>query len=368
MPPLLLPSGARSPTAAPIVLFICSLPVLFLLAYSAYSGGPFLLLGGGSRGSDPSSDGGNNNGNRKEKVAFLFLTNSNLSFAPLWERFFRGYTGLFTVYVHADPAAGVARPGGVFSGRFIAAEPTQRASPSLISAERRLLAAALDDDPANAFFALVSQYCVPLRSFPSVYRSLLLRSGERRRSFIEILSGEPGLSDRYVARGAAAMLPEVPFEEFRVGSQFFVLTRRHASLAAAEQRLWGKFRLPCLEAMRDTCYPEEHYFPTLLSMRDPDGCTGYTLTRVNWTDSFDGHPRTYLPGEVTAELVRRLRTDTGDISGAGAGGRSFLFARKFSPDCLAPLMDLADSVLFRDTRPGSNSTKCRLDDDEELCS
>ena len=26
------------------------------------------------------------------------------------------------------------------------------------------------------------------------------------------------------------MLPEVPFEQFKVGSQFFVLTRRHAMM------------------------------------------------------------------------------------------------------------------------------------------
>ena len=76
------------------------------------------------------------------------------------------------------------------------AKPTQRASPSLISATKRLLAAALVDDAANEFFALLSQSCVPIRSFNFVYRSLL--SDPRKRSFIEILSGEPQLPDRYL--------------------------------------------------------------------------------------------------------------------------------------------------------------------------
>ncbi|XP_020086466.1 uncharacterized protein LOC109708930 [Ananas comosus] len=281
------------------------------------------------------------------KVAFLFLTNSDLSFAPLWERFFRGHERLFNVYVHADPSSRLLlAPTPSFRRRFIPAKATQRASPTLISAARRLLAAALLDDPANAFFALVSQHCVPLRPFPSLYRALLsdppAAAGRRRhhRSFIEILSGEPGLWDRYVARGDAVMLPEVPFHRFRVGSQFFVLARRHAVLVVRDRRLWKKFRLPCLRSMKDSCYPEEHYFPTLLDMQDPQGCTRYTLTRVNWTDSVGGHPHTYRPWEISGDLIHELRRSNSTYS--------YMFARKFSPDCLDPLLAIADSVIFRD--------------------
>lgn len=39
-------------------------------------------------------------------------------------------------------------------------------------------------------------------------------------SYIEILSEDPNLYERYNARGENVMLPEVPFEDFRVGSQF----------------------------------------------------------------------------------------------------------------------------------------------------
>nr|POE89458.1 hypothetical protein CFP56_01814 [Quercus suber] len=77
------------------------------------------------------------------------------------------------------------------------------------------------------------------------------------------------------------MMPEVPFEKFRVGSQFFVVTRKHALVVIKDRTLWRKFKLPCYR--EDECFPEEHYFPTLLSMADPNGCTHYTLTKVNWT-------------------------------------------------------------------------------------
>lgn len=299
--------------------------------------------------------------NPKLKIAFLFLTNSDLHFAPLWDHFFKSAPNpnLFNIYVHADPSINVTRPGpgSVFHDRFIAAKRTYRASATLISATRRLLATAIIDDPANTFFAVLSQYCVPLHSFRYVYNSLvtsrsfdltskaesdaeLTRLGVRGRykSFVEILSKSRNLWKRYTARGRFAMMPEVKFEQFRVGSQFFVLTRRHALVVVKDRTLWRKFRTPCYR--EDECYPEEHYFPTLLSMSDPNGCTHYTLTRVNWTGTTSGHPYTYGPAEISPELIYRLRESN--------YSESYLFARKFSPDCLRPLMNIAKKVIFRD--------------------
>ncbi|XP_057978909.1 glycosyltransferase BC10-like [Malania oleifera] len=287
--------------------------------------------------------------NPQPKIAFLFLTNSDLTFAPLWERFFHGNRRRFNIYVHADPSSKLTRPGGVFDGRFITARRTERASPTLISAARRLLATAILDDHSNHFFALLSQHCIPLHSFDFVYNSLFKSPSSPARtespslrfyyrSFIEILANESTLWDRYIARGKYVMLPEVQFEQFRVGSQFFILTQKHALLVIKDRKLWRKFRLPCLNT--DSCYPEEHYFPTLLSMRDPSGCSHYTLTRVNWTGSAGGHPHTYKPAEVSPELVYKLRQSNSSYS--------FFFARKFSPDCLKPLMEMADRFIFRD--------------------
>ncbi|CAL5091350.1 unnamed protein product [Urochloa decumbens] len=288
------------------------------------------------------------------KVAFLFLTNSDLTFAPLWERYFAGNSALLNIYVHADPTSHLRLPATPsFRGRFIAAKPTRRADASLIAAARRLLAAALLDDPANAYFALLSQHCVPLHSFPRLYSSLFpppptssaaaARHDDHRRlpSYIEVLTGEPQMPSRYAARGDGAMLPEVPYERFRIGSQFFTLARRHAVLVVRERRLWRKFRQPCLpEVAAHECYPEEHYFPTLLDMADPAGVARYTLTRVNWTGSVAGHPHTYGAAEVTPGLVDELR--------ASNHTHPHMFARKFAPDCLAPLLAMADTVLFKD--------------------
>lgn len=284
---------------------------------------------------------------RPPKIAFLFLTNSDIKFAPLWEKFFNDSINpvdphLYNIYIHSDPFVKISPLLGVFKDRLIPAKRTQRSSPTLISAERRLLAHALLDDPSNTYFVLLSQHCIPLHSFSYFYKFLLDTQKLSRKmefpSYIEILDESDSLLDRYNARGKNVMEPEVKFEEFKVGSQFFALTRKHSLMVIKDRKLWRKFKRKCINV--ESCYPEEHYFPTLLSMEDPKGCTKYTLTNVNWTDSVDGHPHTYYPPEVSAQLIYDLRVSNSTYS--------YMFARKFSADCLNPLMELADPVIFKD--------------------
>ena len=290
---------------------------------------------------------------KPKKIAFLFLTTTPLPFAPLWESYFNETPkNRFNIYIHADPDSSYDPPfSGIFSKRVIHSKHTERYSPTLTSAARRLLAHALIDDPSNYMFALLSASCIPLHSFNFTYNTLV----NSRKSFIEILQNEVGAYDRWAARGPEAMLPEVKLEDFRIGSQFWALTRKHARLVVSDRTLWSKFGLPCLRL--DTCYPEENYFPTLLSMWDARGCVPATLTHVDWRGREDGHPRTYEAWEVGPELIMSMRKDRpryGDIDINGSdwsrGGHRdpFLFARKFAPDALEPLMRIAKDVIFRD--------------------
>ncbi|XAR69381.1 hypothetical protein NMG60_11000931 [Bertholletia excelsa] len=289
-----------------------------------------------------------------KKLAFMFLTTTPLHFAPLWEQFFNQTPKrLYNIYIHADPSFTYDPPfRGVFMNRVIPdSKPTRRFSPTLISAARRLLAHALLDDSSNYMFALLSPSCIPLHSFYFTYKTLT----RSRKSFIEILRNEDGAWDRWAARGDDAMLPDLPFEDFRIGSQFFVLTRKHARMVVGDRRLWAKFKLPCLG--EGTCYPEEHYFPTLLSRRDPRGCVPATLTHVDWRGRYDGHPRTYEGSDVGRELILSLRSSRPRYGDEGINGSDssvikrrdpFLFARKFSPDSVEQLLNIASDVIFKD--------------------
>lgn len=57
---------------------------------------------------------------RTPKVAFLFLTKGPVPLAPLWEKFFKGHEGLYSVYVHSNPPWNETEPeDSVFHGRRI---------------------------------------------------------------------------------------------------------------------------------------------------------------------------------------------------------------------------------------------------------
>ncbi|KAJ4707882.1 putative Core-2/I-branching beta-1,6-N-acetylglucosaminyltransferase family protein [Melia azedarach] len=289
-----------------------------------------------------------------KKLAFMFLTTLPLPLAPLWELYFnRTSKSLYNIYVHADPSFQYDPPfSGVFTGRVIPSKPSFRFTPTLISAARRLLAHALLHDPGNYMFALLSPSCIPIHSFNFTYKTLM----SSEKSFIEILKNEPGTYDRWAARGQDAMLPEVKLEDFRIGSQFWVLTRKHARLVVSDERIWDKFNQRCKQ--EDTCYPEENYFPTLINMRDPRGCVPATLTHVDWSVSQGGHPREYKAWEVGPELILKLRNcrprygDDENMNGSDMPVMQrhdpFLFARKFSRGSIQPLLSIANEVIFKD--------------------
>ncbi|KAL8090053.1 hypothetical protein AgCh_039498 [Apium graveolens] len=292
---------------------------------------------------------------RPKKIAFMFLTNAPLPLAPLWELYFNKVpNNLYNIYIHADPSSRYHSPfKGVFTNRVIPSKPTRRYSPTLSAAARRLLSHALLNDTSNYMFALLSPSCIPLHSFNFTYKTLI----KSRRSFIEILNHERGAYGRWVARGNTTMLPEVPFSHFRIGSQFFIVTRKHARIISNDTRIWSKFKLPCMTKYTYTCYPEENYFPTLMSMVDPVGCVPSTLTHVDWRGSHTGHPRTYNLSEVGPELIRTFRNATprydeegmnGSDSSVSKRGHPFLFARKFAPESLTGLIDIAKDVIFKD--------------------
>ncbi|KAE9467099.1 hypothetical protein C3L33_00998, partial [Rhododendron williamsianum] len=54
------------------------------------------------------------------KIAFMYLTRGYLPLAPLWEKFFEGNEGLYSIYVHALPSFnGTVSEESVFRGRRI---------------------------------------------------------------------------------------------------------------------------------------------------------------------------------------------------------------------------------------------------------
>ncbi|CAO2209701.1 unnamed protein product [Urochloa humidicola] len=272
------------------------------------------------------------------KVAFLFLTRWDLPMAPLWDSFFAGHRGRYTVYVHTDPAFNGSEPppNSAFHGRRIPSKEVIWGHISMVEAERRLLAHALLDDHANARFVLLSESHVPLFDFPTVH-SYLINSTQL---FLESYD-QPGGTGR--GRYNRRMSPVITVAQWRKGSQWFDLDRALAADVVSDDVYFPVFRRHCKRG----CYADEHYLPTFLNIRRPPGAAdNRTVTWVDWSRG-GPHPARFTRMEVTVDFLRWLRSGAG--STCTYNGRKtdvcFLFARKFLPNSLTRFMRFAPKVM-----------------------
>ncbi|KAJ1282746.1 hypothetical protein BS78_03G075300 [Paspalum vaginatum] len=275
---------------------------------------------------------------RVPKVAFLFLVRGELPLRPLWEKFFAGHQGLYSIYVHAHPSYTGSPPAdSVFYGRYIPSQRTKWGDASLVEAERRLLANALLD-VGNERFALFSEACIPVYGFPTVYAFL---TGSNT-SFVDCYENG-GSRSRYRPFFATR---NITLARWRKGAQWFEMDRALALGSVADASCFPAFRDFCVG--RSECLIDEHYLPTLVSLLGwGRRNANRTLTYADWKRAVNRHPHTHGADEVTEELIRGIREDGGGrcFYNGDRNGVCNLFARKFSADALQPLLRLAPKVM-----------------------
>ncbi|GAB2224920.1 hypothetical protein Droror1_Dr00005700 [Drosera rotundifolia] len=280
------------------------------------------------------------------KIAFMFLTLGPLPFQRLWELFFQGHEGKFSVYVHASQEKTVYE-SQYFVDRDIRSDKVEWGQVSMIDAERRLLANALED-PDNQHFVLLSEKCVPLHNFDYVYNYLIYTNISFIDSFVD-----PGPHGN--ARYSDHMLPEIRLEDFQKGSQWFTMKRKHALIVMADNLYYSKFRDYCRPGFEGrNCYSDEHYLPTFFHLIDPAGMSNWSVTNVDWSEH-KWHPKSYTTQDVTFELLQNLTSIDETVHETSEEKRvvnikpclwngvkrpCYLFARKFLPETLDVLMQL----------------------------
>ncbi|KAF9613523.1 hypothetical protein IFM89_008440 [Coptis chinensis] len=268
---------------------------------------------------------------RVPKVAFMFLTRGPLPFAPLWERFLKGNEGLYSIYIHSLPTYhDNFLQSSVFYKKQIPSQVTEWGKMSLCDAERRLLANALLDI-SNERFVLVSESCIPLYNFSIIYQ-YLMRS---MYSFIGAFD-DPGPYGR--GRYNEKMAPEVNITQWRKASQWFEVNRKVAVNIVEDTKFYPKFEEFC----RPACYVDEHYFPTMLTIQAGHLLANRTITWVDWSRG-GAHPATFGKTDITEAFVKRMLEGHNCLYNNQPTPVCFLFARKFAPSALGPLLEFADN-------------------------
>lgn len=270
---------------------------------------------------------------RVPKIAFMFLTKGPLPLAPLWERFFSGHDRRYSLYIHSLPSFVPNFPSSsVFYKRQIPSEVAEWGKMSMCDAERRLLANALLD-VSNEWFVLLSESCIPLYNFSVIYHYIK----KSKYSFIGAFD-DPGPYGR--GRYNYMMAPEVEITHWRKGSQWFEINRKLAIHIVEDTTFYPKFTDFCKPA----CYVDEHYFPTMLTILAPNLLANRSVTWTDWSRG-GAHPATFGRGDITEDFMKKIYEGSKCLYNDRNSSVCFLFARKFAPSTLEPLLLLAPKFL-----------------------
>uniref|UniRef100_A0A2P2J8I4 Uncharacterized protein LOC8275630 n=1 Tax=Rhizophora mucronata TaxID=61149 RepID=A0A2P2J8I4_RHIMU len=203
---------------------------------------------------------------------------------------------------------------------------------SICDAERRLLANALLDF-SNEWFILLSESCIPLYNFGIIYHYI----SKSKYSFIGAFDDHgPYGRGRYNEN----MAPEVNITQWRKGAQWFEVNRKLAINIVEDRTYYPKFKEFCIPH----CYVDEHYFPTMLTIQAAPLIANRSITWVDWSRG-GAHPATFGRMDITEEFFKKIYARQNCTYNDRRTSACFLFARKFAPSTLEPLLHIASKVL-----------------------
>ncbi|KAG0504869.1 hypothetical protein M758_N012000 [Ceratodon purpureus] len=275
----------------------------------------------------------------KPRIAFLFITRASIPHEALWERFFAGADEeSYSIYTHNSSVLGVDYSNtSVFYNRSIPTKNTWRFTITLVDVFRRLMAfALLDTAKANMWFVLLSETCIPVRSFPYVYDYFM----NSTTSFVEGFSPQ----ERFLKY--EKWEPVVEKKDVRKGELWMSMHRRHAGMVVGDVTFYRKFKLDC----HTECVKDEMFAQTLLHVKDPQGIANRSVTYADWHYNHRGSPRLHTAQLINSTLFTKIQNRTENLDGqywdstdewdhkllrdCVYNGRPhspcFLFARKFS--------------------------------------
>jgi hypothetical protein len=115
--------------------------------------------------------------------------------------------------------------------------------------------------------------------------------------------------------------------------------RRHDPILT-DTRYYPLFRRHC----RPSCYPDEHYVHTYVNIRHAARNANRTVAYVDWSRG-GPHPAMYGAGDVTPEFIRSIRMSAEPcMYNSRLTSTCYLFARKFAPNALDPLLNISSTV------------------------
>ncbi|KAG6534607.1 hypothetical protein ZIOFF_008510 [Zingiber officinale] len=200
---------------------------------------------------------------QKPKIAFLFIARNRLPLEFVWDAFchcrlrkranfrslFTPGPGLYSMKPPHDlPIFIIVKSTTAYrlNSIFFASTVVEWGEASMIEAERILLRNAIKDS-FNERFLFLSDSCIPLYNFSYIYKYIMSTT----TSFIDRcypVTTLPSLdlfADTKEGRYNPRMNPVIPVYNWRKGSQWVVLTRKHAQVMINDDAVLPEFEKHC---------------------------------------------------------------------------------------------------------------------------
>jgi hypothetical protein len=156
-----------------------------------------------------------------KKIAFMFLTITNHKQPKIWEMFFKGHESKYNIYYHPKSKVDVTQK--LFK-KCIIKNIAETKRMYILDANLALMKAAYEADNDNYKFILVTDSCIPIRTFDYIYDKLIMDN----RSYIEWWKTHPfnDFANRYdIAVKETGF--KFPHNKYKKHSAYFILNREY---------------------------------------------------------------------------------------------------------------------------------------------
>jgi hypothetical protein len=253
------------------------------------------------------------------KLAFIFLTRGDLNHPRYWKEFFDTTTNnYYNIYNHPKHPKEISSTSPLYQKCLPndhLVSNTGWGTTSLIKATNSLLKYAYEDDMENEKFILLSESCIPIRSFEYMYQKL----SETKSSYISSFDIKMRPNDKCIKR-RYNRFPEnshpVPLEKYRKQSQWMILDRQHVKIILDTNNTF----VPLYDHPKVKNADENYYINLLIHKQvSLEEIVNQKKTYKRWTEKDPSHPKTFE--HVKPSLIRKIRQD----------GEDYFFLRKVSP-------------------------------------
>jgi hypothetical protein len=195
------------------------------------------------------------------KIAFLFLVLDNPNFPRIWDSYFAGHEEKFNVYIHPKfPNRNTWRHENVI------ADIQHTEWGFIISAYLALLTAAYED-PKNVKFVFVSESCLPVKSFTSMYSRIMI---DKNESFVKKMKVKRyDLENRITPKITEALKSGMLIKHYAR----MCLSRNHV------KQLLFKYNSPLINLFKEMHVGDEFFLSTISPMKD---CTSLAVVYDDW--------------------------------------------------------------------------------------